>query len=377
METVHDEKEEDFRADADVAGRGTAPEPATRTSLKFYHAMGFGGVGNDQEPPSRNIADHLNDDSLVYLAGKHVAVYSYETQKSHRFILKNPKTSRIVAFCVSPNRRYVALSEILVPEPNGGIQVSVYNFNTASKVRELGRSRFPSNSEGTQPVVVGLDFSRDNKYLATVTSPPNPHIYLWQLDKQRLAGMAEVTHRVTQISVSPWAHWELCTTGTSMLKLWRAQGNQLKATDPLAGCSTPYKFSCHSWFDSEKLVVGTEEGDILVIENQELKKVMPAVHGPGRGITCICTVSRGFVAGGDEAVLSLFERTYDSEYFKCFKIMHTPDRFLTNPKIKVLDVTINPGEESAICCYENNEVCLHISCTLLTRFFFFRSCKLV
>ncbi|KAJ9445781.1 hypothetical protein DIPPA_28724 [Diplonema papillatum] len=208
-----------------------------------------------------------------------------------------------------------------------------------------------------QPPVVALDFSRDNKYLATVTDPPDPYIYLWQLDKQRLAGMAEVHHRISQISVSPWAHWELCTTGTSFLRLWRAQGNQLRAHDPLARHPTEYRFTCHSWFDSDKLVVGTAEGVILVFDNQELKRTIADAHGPGRGISCLHSVSRGFVSGGDEGILALFERSFDSDYFNRFKLMTTPER-VSGPDgtARVIDVTISPGEESVVCCYDNNEV---------------------
>ena len=337
-----------------AAGAG---EPSTRTSLKYHHSLGFCRSGGDAAAHGGStLIDHLNDDCLVYLTGKHVAVYSYASQKSHRFILKNPKTSRVVAFCVSANRRYVALSEVLHPEPNGGIQVSVYNFSTASKVRELGRGRFPSSPEGAQPPVVGLHFSRDNKYLVTVTEAPDPQIYLWQLDKQRLAGMSAIPHAVSQVTISPWAHWELCTTGTSVLRLWRAQGSQLKSTDPVTRePSKAYRYTCHTWFDSEKLIAGTVEGDVLVIDGQELKLVLPAVLGPGRGVHCLCAVSRGFLAGGNEASLSLFERTYDAQHFRFFKAMQTPDR-VSAATAKVIDVSISPGEETAVVCYDNNEI---------------------
>ena len=201
--------------DDSPAGDTNTNEPQTRTMLKYYHTLGF-SYGSMDGQQSRNVLSHISDNSFVYLAGKHVAVYSYENQGAHRFILKNPKTSRIMAFSVSANRRYIALSEVLHPEPSGGIQVSVYNFSTASKVRELGRGRFPSSAEGSQPPVTALDFSRDNKYLVTVTDPPNPYIYLWQLDKQRLAGMSEIHQKISQVSISPWAHWELCGTGMSL-----------------------------------------------------------------------------------------------------------------------------------------------------------------
>eukprot|EP00755_Sulcionema_specki_P030574 Sspe_Gene.94685::Locus_67029_Transcript_1_1_Confidence_1.000_Length_2211::g.94685::m.94685 len=338
-----------------VAEKEKTDLPNTRASLKLYHALGYA-----QPPEGGKVIEHISENSIAYLVGKHVAVFTYSNQKtlSHKFILKNSKVQRIVAFAVSANRRYIALSEVLHPE-GSGIQVSIYNFNTASKVRELGRSRFPNAGDGPQPPVISLDFSRDNKYLVTVTDFPSPYIYLWQLDKQRLVGMSEVHQKIAKVTISPWSHWVMCTTGTSILRLWRAQGNQLKSFDPLATAAQTkdYRFTCHAWYDDDRLLAGTAEGDILVIEGQELRRVIPEIHGPGNGISCICCVGRGFVACGDNGIISTFERTYDSQHFSCFKKCTTPPHIIgSSQTVKVMDISINPTEDGAVCCFSNNEM---------------------
>lgn len=305
--------------------------------VKYHHALGT------RFPTGRSL-DHLSDDTLVYLVGKHVAAFQYENPQ-HRFILKSPKTSEIVCFCVSPNRKYIALAERLV---EGALQVNIYTQHTGSKVRSLEfkyLSKLP---------VVSMSFSTDNKYLATVTALPDVYIYLWQVDKSRLIGMIDVPLELTKVSISPWAFWTLCTTGPSTLKLWRLVDKQLKPTDPMpkrkdGSQSQTYRYTSHSWYDEDKLVAATEEGDILVVEDSELKKVLRAVHGEGMAISSVTNFARGFICGGDGGIISLFERTFDSTtYFKLLK------RFSSPHHSRVVDLSLAPKEESVVALYNNN-----------------------
>eukprot|EP01065_Artemidia_motanka_P003519 TRINITY_DN11686_c4_g1_i1.p1 TRINITY_DN11686_c4_g1~~TRINITY_DN11686_c4_g1_i1.p1 ORF type:complete len:1358 (+),score=552.17 TRINITY_DN11686_c4_g1_i1:68-4141(+) len=319
-------------------------------NLRPYHALGF-RVPRDGQHGGK-VIEHTGDESIVYLVGKHVAVYSYEGS-SHRFIPKHPKTIDIVAFAVSCNKRYVALSERVLDEESGdtGVQISIYNFNTASKVRTLSLSKI-----GKQPVEA-MDFSRDNKYLVTISAPPDPFIHFWQLDKARLLRYAELRVRISQVTVSPWAHWTMCTSGPSSLRIWRFQDKELKAVDPVPKRNTKdYHFTCHAWFDEDRVIVGTQEGDVLVVDGSELRKVIVNVFGTSgdtpTAVWAMYSVGRGFICGGDGGAFAVYERTYDSEYFQCYKIFTTPT------KRKIIDISISPSEESLVCCYDNNELSL-------------------
>ena len=307
--------------------------------MKYHHSLGA------RVPPGCAI-DHLSDDTLIYLVGKHVAIFQHETVQ-HRFILKNQKTSEIVTFCISPNRKYIALAERLA---EGSLVVNIYTQHTGSRVRSLDfkfLSKLP---------VVAMDFSTDNKYLATVTALPDVYIYLWQVDKSRLIGMIDVPFELTKITVSPWAYWTLCTTGPSSLKLWRLVDKNLKQIDPMPSgkkkdgtMSQSYRYTSHAWYDEDKLVTSTEEGDILVVENSELKKTLRAVHGEGCAISTITIFARGFVCGGDGGMISLFERTFDeTNYFKLLK------RFNPVNISRVMDISVSPKEESLVALFQNN-----------------------
>ena len=317
----------------------------TGAVLKYHHTLGA------RVAPGRTV-EHLGDDTVMYLAGKHVAAFQWENPQ-HRFILKNPKTSEIVTFCVSANRKYIALAERLV---EGALQVNIYTQHTGSKVRSLEfkyLSKLP---------VVSMCFSTDNKYLATVTAVPDAYLYLWQVDKSRLIGMVDVPFEVTRVTVSPWAYWTLATTGPSSLKLWKLVDKQLRHSDVLpkrkdasqgVTAQHSFRFTCHAWYDEDKLVAGTEEGDLLVVEHGETKRILRAVHGEGMAVTTVQAVSRGLLCGGDGGIISLFERSFDeSTYFRQLR------RFPPICTARVVDLSVSPKEDNAMAVYRNNTMAL-------------------
>src|SRR4051794_6904572 len=114
-------------AEDDTEARLTSDGPRdTGAVLKYHHALGM------RFTPGRSI-EHLSDDTVIYLSGKHVAAFQWENPQ-HRFILKNAKTSEIATFCVSANRKYIALAERLI---EGSLQVNIYTQHTGAKVRSL------------------------------------------------------------------------------------------------------------------------------------------------------------------------------------------------------------------------------------------------
>lgn len=359
---------------------GLPPGLENGASVKFSHVLGV-------RSPSGRCVEHLNDDTVLYLAGKHAAQYEHETGL-HKFILKSNKTVEISSFCVSANRKYIALAEKL----SDGMQVNVYT-QTGSRVRTLEfkyLSKLP---------VVSMDFSTDNKYLATVTSLPDVFVYLWQVDKSRLVGMVDVPFELTRITVSPWAYWSLCTTGPSSIRMWRLVEKQLKQVDPMPkrrelstnaqqqqASTGVNRFSCHCWYDEEKVIAGTEEGDLLIFENSELKKTLKAVHGEAYAITSVAPVARGIVACGEGGMVSVFERTMDENvYFRILKqfnplnfiaaamseqqqhsgggsgpLQHSSGAATTQQlalfAARIVDISVAPKEENLVILYNNNVI---------------------
>jgi len=333
-------------ADATDDARAAEATAINGAMLKYHHTLGA-------RPTAGRTVEHLSDDTIVYLSGKHVATYQWENPQ-HRFIHKNAKTAEIVTFCVSANRKYIALAERLV---EGSIQVNIYTQHTGSKVRALD---FKYLSK--RPVVT-MAFSTDNKYLATVTAFPEVYIYLWQVDKARLIGMIDVPYEITKVSVSPWAYWTLCTTGPTSLKVWRLVDKQLKPTEVLprrakdatalgGAQQSSFRFTSHCWYDEDKLLAGTEEGDLIVVENNETRKILRAVHGEGMAVSSITCVSRGVLTGGDGGIVALFERTFDeSSYFRLVR------RVAMGVSSRVLDISVAPKEDNAVVFFTSNAMC--------------------
>ena len=140
-----------------------------------------------------------NEEEIVYLVGKHLSIFNYE-KRTHSFVLKGGNVQEIHCFAISHNRKFIALSESVVPDsskhakkspsPTKSLeeqstveyQVSVYNFKNAKRARVL--NVIPS--AGKPGPVISMAFSRDAKYLAAVTDEPDQSIYLWHLEKSNV-----------------------------------------------------------------------------------------------------------------------------------------------------------------------------------------------
>lgn len=304
------------------------------TKLLFHHVLGF---------TSPNV-QHLNDDEqIVYQSGQHIAQYNYEN-RTHKFVLKSSKIEKIWAFAVSKNGKFIALSEQL---GNDDFQLSVYSFRTATRIRSLElKEKSP---------VISLDFSADSRYLAAITKEPDQSIYLFHLEKHRMLAHAQSKMPIRKVSVNPHAWHQICTIGPDICNIWRFSEKELKPIDPLGEDSTKYTFTCQAWFDDEKLLVGTEEGKILIICGQEVKSIIgdtieSQIHANSASIYCIQTVERGFVCGGAFGCFSVFERTYDQKYFSQYK------QFQTVERKSILDMCVSKKEENVILLCENNEM---------------------
>lgn len=82
------------------------------------------------------------------------------------------------ALAVSPNRRYLAVSETVAEQP----VLTVYELSSvpARRRRTLAAAELPARE------AVALAFSPDCRYLAAATAPPEGHLTYWLWEKQRL-----------------------------------------------------------------------------------------------------------------------------------------------------------------------------------------------
>jgi len=191
-----------------------------------------------------------------------------------------------------------------------------------------------------------MSFSDDGKFLITQGCGPEWNLTLWNVEKS-IKVITSVKVSLTdecpihQISLCPWDPAVIVVIGKSIFRLFRYTEGQLR---PIA-CATRKdhaNFISHCWIPEDILILGTEGGEILLIENFEYRglvyptaamiSVMSATimsahtssesmnsgvdHDVSSGlnpVNCITATSRGFVTGSVNSELRLFERNDDTK----------------------------------------------------------------
>lgn len=73
----------------------------------------------------------------------------------------------------------------------------------------------------------------------------------------------------------------------------------------------------------QQVVVSTEQGELYLFENLEFKCLLPASPTDGAAIYNLAAFSKGFVTGGANGVLRVYERSEDPrEFFRCLKVIN-------------------------------------------------------
>lgn len=77
----------------------------------------------------------------------------------------------------------------------------------------------------------------------------------------------------------------------------------------------------------KQVVVSTEQGDLYIFENLEFRCALATPTTDGAAICNLAAFSKGFVTGGANGVLRVFERSDDPrEFFKCLKVKWEKER---------------------------------------------------
>jgi hypothetical protein len=121
---------------------------------------------------------------------------------------------------------------------------------------------------------------------------------------------------VTQISFHNQDSSSLLVTGNSTYKFYKiAENNVLKPTHTSILKKESHisnNYTCHTWTPDGKLLVCTDQGDIMLLEmNGDYKMTIADSPGDGFYIECISTYSKGFIIAGDNGRIIIFEKAED------------------------------------------------------------------
>ncbi|KAI4794998.1 hypothetical protein KUCAC02_031707 [Chaenocephalus aceratus] len=317
----------------------------------------------------RNSVSFCDENTVVFPCGNTCVCYN-TSRRSQRFIPGSEKSQGMHALALSPNRRYLAVSEC-------GERASITVFDLQ---HEQGRKRkVLTAGESSAEEFVCMAFSHDSKYLIGQTGGPDWTLIFWLWEKQKVLATVKTStsHKpVSQVSFNPHNNTQLCVSGGGVLKLFRYSEGALKQS------SSPKVesifFLCHSWVTEERVIAGTDSGRLLVFESGDLrreintsaqetdrqvamKKMKDSDVDEGvsvRRITAILSCSKGFICSYGAGTVCLFEKTKEDGYRRTRDIRIPADSSdLTPAESQLIDtMCLSPSEETLVLSTERGQL---------------------
>ncbi|KND04574.1 uncharacterized protein SPPG_00295 [Spizellomyces punctatus DAOM BR117] len=358
-------------------------------AVAHRHVFGLKGDVN-------NCIAYLDEQTVIYPAGHNSILYNTES-KIQRFIPVTEKCEGITAMAVSANKRYIAIGE-----RSDKPLCALYDLHTLRRRKTLS----PQDTEGKD--FVSIAFSSDAKYILTQTGPPDWTLYYWSWEKAKMMASVKTanlpvekgaSHGVTagaqgsvavlsstsmvareaafgsvvyEVSFNPTDNTQLCVIGNGIFKLFRYQEGVLKAFAIQKGDLKNYMSHC--WSADDRIIVGTEDGKILIFENNgELRAELNYLHGSSQIPRAVCTMfaySKGFICGGSNGSIAIYDKSDEagssavaqqsgqSQLSQSNKELYRKVKELTlqDENAKITSMAISPSEDNLVCTTETNQM---------------------
>lgn len=127
---------------------------------------------------------------------------------------------------------------------------------------------------------------------------------------------------------------QVCVIGDGIFKFLQAKDGSFK-TLPVAPAKLQ-SFLTHAWLSDDKLLVCCENGDLMLFDNAgEFIAVLQSSPGEPRSATCVLSFSKGFITGGDDGYIRVFEKSDDPK--EIYRKMKT--------------IQLDSGPSRLLCCF--------------------------
>lgn len=302
-------------------------------------------------PVTRNCLSFTQDHHVAYTSGHQVAVLNTET-KEQQFLSGTSsyqhQSQGITAIVTSISRKLVAVAEKVDPTAI----VTFYDGVTLRRKKVLTYSELGSNE------IRCLAFSDDGKFLLTQGCGPEWNLVLWNIEKSiKVVTSVKISMSddtpVYQISFCPWDSNVVVVLGKCILRLFRFTEGQLRPLS-LTVRRDQATFIGHCWLPDDNLVLATEAGEVLLVENYEYRAVIYPPAGEQEElvpITCVGACSRGFVVGTGKGEIRLFEKQDDiKEKFQLDEAYPVPAE-----KGNIVTIAVGP-DETLICATDKHQL---------------------
>jgi WD40 repeat protein len=305
----------------------------------FSHIFGLKG-------DVKSCIHYIDEHVLVYPAGHNTIIYNTEDRKQ-KFIHGTEGTEGISAMAVCPSKRFVAVAE----KAERGL-VNMYDLKTLKKRKVL------STTEITSKQYVSVAFSQDNQLLLTMGGAPDWTLICWNWAKAKPVAITKIANGVNGINQCSFSLVDptyCCISGNGCIKFFRIVDNQFRAMT--APRIEPQNFTSHSWLKQKEdsVVVGTAEGDLYLFVAGEYETRLTCSPGDHLSIDSIISYSKGFICGGDDGCIWIFDAVDDppdsAGSYTCVKSLK-----VEGSSAKTLNLAVSQAEESLAFTLSNNQM---------------------
>uniref|UniRef100_A0A8C5TMF2 Cilia and flagella associated protein 57 n=1 Tax=Malurus cyaneus samueli TaxID=2593467 RepID=A0A8C5TMF2_9PASS len=352
----------------------------------------------------------LEERVVVHAAGAGCLRLHFE-QKWHSFIPGTEKSRGVQALAVSPDRRFLGVSEASAEQP----VLAVYELTEErARLKKVlaGADELPARE------VVSLAFSPDSRFLVAATAPPEGQLACWLWEKAQLAAVVRVPAAgdgPCQVSFNPQDNTQVCITGNGFFKLFKYSEGHLKQMNLQRG--EPENYLCHAWLSEEEVICGTDTGKLSLFETGELqwettleyRKPPKEERTTRKGseslytflacssdassepafedsdskqhslpqISAVAAYSKGFACSPSPGVVLLFEKTVEQELYEEKQEVWLPqDQFSTEPKESckqdITSICFSPSEETMVVSTNKNQLYMFVLTELFQKTSFFK-----
>ncbi|XP_006886680.1 PREDICTED: WD repeat-containing protein 65 [Elephantulus edwardii] len=338
----------------------------------------------------------FDEQTIIFPSGNHCVKYNVD-QKWQKFISGSEKSQGMLALAISPNRRYLAVSETVQEKP----VITIYELSAipCRKRKILNNFDFPVQK------FISMAFSPDSKYLLAQTSTPESNLVYWLWEKQKVMAIVRTdtqNNAVYQVSFNPKDNTQVCVTGNGIFKILRFTEGTLKQTNFQRGESQNYL--SHAWLSDDKIIIGTNTGKLFLFEsgdqrwetsimmkeqNYDVKNVnmiqeseslieFPSPSSPVPSIEqaapassnselslpqvfAIAAYSKGFACSAGQGRVLLFEKIEDKDFYRESREIRVPvDSQSNDPsqsdKQEIICLSFSPSEETLIASTSRSQL---------------------
>ncbi|KAG1932003.1 cilia- and flagella-associated protein 57 [Pimephales promelas] len=306
----------------------------------------------------RNNLLYFDEQTIIFPCGNNCVRYNIN-QKCQKFIPGTERSQGMKALAISTNRRYLAVSEC---GEKATITVFDLQHEQNRKRKVLTGGEIPADE------FVCMAFSPDSKYLIGQAGGPDWTLFLWMWEKKKLMATVKMATSgpINQVSFNPQDNTQICVSGNGVFKIFRYAGETLKQSSTFK--TDTHNFLCHTWISTEKVVAGTETGQLMMFESSRLRweinlaSVQKAKsqsekqdsNEPSSAlprVTAIVSYSSGFVCSAGPGTVCLFEKIEEEDQYKKTKDIKIPPEVFGNDSSsaehqEISTLCISPSEET-------------------------------